>query len=308
MKKAIHIVQIGCGQWGKNILRDLKTLGCKVTVVARSNDSIKRAQEFKADKIVKKLNRIANVDGYIVATPTSTHGKTILNILKISKNAFIFTEKPLCINLKEAEEIKKNSNNNVFVMDKWRYHQGVLEIAKIAKQKKLGKIIGLKTTRRWWGNPHDDTDSIWHLAPHDLSISQEILGKIFKPKYAVADFANGKPIGIVALLGDKPWHMIEVSSRYKEKKREVILFCEKGVVSLDDGYSKYIDLILTQRLVKYEKPKVKKIKIKFAMPLYDELDTFIKFIKKQGPPPKSNLSEGIETIKNLSEIRKLAGI
>lgn len=40
---------VGCGNWSRHILRDLKTLGCHVSVVARSEESRSRAERGEAD-------------------------------------------------------------------------------------------------------------------------------------------------------------------------------------------------------------------------------------------------------------------
>lgn len=58
---------VGCGNWGKNILCDLVSLGCKVTVVARSEASIQRAQDFGATRVVSSVSQLPRVDGISIA-------------------------------------------------------------------------------------------------------------------------------------------------------------------------------------------------------------------------------------------------
>ena len=40
-----RVALVGCGRWGRHILRDLIALGCEVPVVARSEASVERARE-----------------------------------------------------------------------------------------------------------------------------------------------------------------------------------------------------------------------------------------------------------------------
>ena len=306
MKRKIHIGMVGCGNWGKNILRDLMSLGCTVTVVARSVDSKKRASDFGDAKIVEAIKELGTQDGFVVVTPSATHGEVINKLITLFPTKPIFTEKPLTTDLKSAVELVKKSPDSIFVMDKWRYHSGVSELARIAKNKTLGQVIGLKTTRVGWGNPHKDSDAIWHLLPHDISIGLEIFGKILDPVKAVVDLENGFPTGMIAFLGGNPWQITEVSSRYKDKKREMRLFCEKGTAVLDDAYTDHIRIVTADK--KNHNSHVKKIPIDNKLPLYEELNSFIKFIKKIGPPPKSSAKEGMVIVKVISELRTLAGI
>ena len=68
---------IGCGAWGRHILRDLKACGAIVHVVAPSETSRRNATEHHADSIVSRLNELPAVDGYIVAASTSRHAEII---------------------------------------------------------------------------------------------------------------------------------------------------------------------------------------------------------------------------------------
>ena len=63
---------VGCGDWGRHILRDLVALGCDVPVVARSQESIARAEEGGAAEIVASIASLPTLDGAVVATP-ATH-------------------------------------------------------------------------------------------------------------------------------------------------------------------------------------------------------------------------------------------
>ena len=266
MKTNVNIGMIGCGNWGKNILRDLVNLHCKVAVVARTNESKKRAKDFGAIKIIASIKEIGKQDGFVVAAPSAKHGEIINKLTDLFPGKPIFTEKPLTTDLKSAEMLIKKSPNTIFVMDKWRYHEGILELARIAKKNILGKVIGLKTTRVGWGNPHKDSDAIWHLLPHDISIGYEIFGNFLKPVKAVADLEENFPVGMIAFLGTTPWQVAEVSARYKNKKREMRLFCKNGTAVLDDAYTDHISIITADK--KNNNFHEEKIPIKNKLPLH----------------------------------------
>src|SRR5262245_44244060 len=52
----VSVALVGCGAWGRFILRDLISLGCEVSVVARSERSIANAQEGGASTVVAAID------------------------------------------------------------------------------------------------------------------------------------------------------------------------------------------------------------------------------------------------------------
>lgn len=303
MSSARHIGLAGCGRWGRLILRDLERLGCRVSVLASSRESRENAESGGADTIVGRLEDLPEADGYVVASPTVTHAEVIERLL--DRGAPVFTEKPMTCDLPSARNLAARGENRLFVMDKWRYHPGVEKLGEIARSGQLGEVIGLETLRLGWGNPHTDVDSIWILAPHDLSMAIEILGRIPTPRAAVASRWEGGISGLKALLHDDgPWHTLEVSSAHPRNRRAARLECEGGVAILSDSYESQIEIYRPGW-----KPvnEVETIPISTAMPLMRELETFIAFLDG-GPPPRSSAIEGLAVVEAIDRLRDLAGI
>lgn len=299
-----HIGLVGCGSWGRFILRDLVTLGCEVVVVARSEQSSATAQAGGVTSVVRSIGELPAVDGIVVATPTTTHAAVVEEALEWGVP--IFVEKPLSDDPADADRLAAAAPDRLFVMDKWRYHPGVELLGAIARETELGRVIGLRTTRIGWGNPHD-VDAIWVLAPHDLAIGLEILGTLPQPRSAVADWADGSAAGLVGVLGEAPWLALEVSARTIDRRREVTLVCEEGVAVLPDGYSDHVRIARGADPTDKTPPEVELRPISTELPLMRELRAFVEHLGG-GPPPRSSADEGATIVRVISELRALAGL
>jgi predicted dehydrogenase len=157
---------VGAGRWGRYILRDLVSLGCSVAVVARSDESRRRAAAGGASAVVPDVEHLPPIAGVVVAVPATSHASVVLQV--VPRGVPVFVEKPLCTDPADAARIQALAPHLVYVMDKWRYHPGVEALAAVARAGDLGAPLGLHTHRLGWGAPHADVDAVWHLVPHEL--------------------------------------------------------------------------------------------------------------------------------------------
>jgi len=308
----LHIGLIGCGRWGRLILRDLLALDCQVTVVVNGSDlSRQNARDGGATGIVEFIDQLPRTNGLVVATPTITHAEVIDSLLEL--DVPIFTEKPLTSDRASALRLSRQAPDRLFVMDKWRYHAGIEMLRDIARAEELGPVMGLRTTRAQWGNPHNDVDVSWILMPHDLSISLEVLGKIPTPHHAIAEIMEGQLTSLLGILGggpagsSEPWLVVEVSSRYPEYRREVRLHCRDGVAILDDGYSHGVSVTRSANSNGGPSPATELRPISQELPLFRELRAFVEHLQG-GPPPRSSAAEGALIVSAIADLRALAGI
>jgi predicted dehydrogenase len=296
---------IGCGDWGRHILRDLLSLGCEVMVVARGEATVARAADGGAHRISRTVDELPEVDGVVVATPTTTHAEVIRSVL--DRGVPIFVEKPLAPDLREAERLAAEAPDRIFVMDKWRYHPGVELMGEIARSGELGRVHGIRTHRLGWGNPHEDVDGVWILAPHDLSIVLEILGEVPPARAAVLERVGRSVAGLSGLLGGDPWVALEVSTSSPVRQRRVTLHCEAGVLILGDGYSDRLEFYRQTAPLDTDVPDPEIREISTEYPLLRELRAFVEHVRG-GPPPRSSVHEGAEIVRRITELRALAGI
>lgn len=293
---------VGCGGWGKHILRDLGVLGASVEVVARSDESVGRAREGGATRVVSTVADLGEVDAVVVATPTSTHA-VVLNEV-IEREVPVYVEKPMVTRPEDAEALVAAAADRLFVMDKWRYHPGVEQLAELVRNGELGTVTQVQTRRLGWGNHHPDVDMFWTLAPHDLSIILEVLGRLPEATAAVGEVTPGGLVDFTGFLGDGPSAVVNVSSRHVVRDRSIRVVGTEAVATLESAYS---ETVLVAHGHDPDEADVQNIEINTEWPLVRELRAFLGHVKG-GPPPKSSATDGALIVRRLNELRALAGL
>jgi predicted dehydrogenase len=226
----------------------------------------------------------------------------------VGRDRPIFVEKPLTNDVAAAERIVAAAAERVFVMDKWRYHPGVEELARLARSGAFGAVRAIRSYRLGWGNPHQDVDAIWILLPHDLSIVAEILGHLPAPRQAVAPSGVEAGSDLWCLLQDEggPEVTCEVSALHPVNRRSVVVIGETGSGQLADSYDDRI--VLAGRVDGVEvSGESRFVHVGDELPLERELRAFLDHLRG-GPPPRSSAREGLATVRAIGELRRLAGI
>lgn len=296
-----RVALLGCGRWGRHILRDLLSLGCEVPVVARSEASVERAREGNASAIVADVASLGPVDGVVISTPTATHAEVVGEALELGVPVYV--EKPLTNDVAAARRLAAAAPDRLFVMDKWRYHPGVLELARIARSGELGAPVGIHTRRVTLGHRYTDVNTVWIHAPHDLAIALEILGEVPPPRSAVPELVGGELAGLTALLGDSPWLVVEVTTLAPGHRRELRLVCEEGVAQLDGAEA---GAVVVGRAGAIDADSVERRPIADEMPLLAELRAFARHLRG-GPPPKSSAADALAIVEAVAGMISLAG-
>ena len=175
---------IGYGYWGPNIVRNLRNLeGCQVVGICdQSPGARKRIQAAHPGVPVysdsKELIGSPEADAIAVITPVWTHYELAKAGLENGKH--IFVEKPFTSKTSQAEELinlAEQKNLRIMVDHTFLFTGAVRKIRQLLKEGTLGKLYYYDSTRVNLGLFQHDCNVIWDLAPHDLSIMNDLLNK-----------------------------------------------------------------------------------------------------------------------------------
>jgi len=289
---------VGCGAWGSLILRDLKALGCSVPVVARSAASVERARIGGASIVVSDLEAMPPCDGFVVATTATTHASVIEQLL--DRNVPVFVEKPLCDRFEDALSFLQRAGDRLFVMDKWRYHNGIRLIAAMIRNGDVGEVTAITTRRVGWGNHHPDVDILSTYLPHDLAIMLELIGSIPPLTGASFESIDGHITGASVRLGGEPTVNMEFSAVAATTHRELRVIGTRGCLVMGGGYA---EEVLWSRGRPTGNPE--RVPFETNMPLFDELRAFVEHLGG-GPPPMSNLDDAVAQMRIIDDVHTLA--
>ena len=303
----LSIGLIGCGIWGHKILEELILLCSEVHVfdpVIKVDNSLLLHEQvtYHADfhQLIERP-----LDGVIIASATASHHE-LLGMLKPYELP-IFMEKPLTNSSAKLKVIQHLDLQDVYVMHIWRYHPGVQLLAQLAQSGKLGVIKGVKSVRANWTSPRKDTDSLWNLAIHDLSICESILGAIPEKKQVVCQRHNGIIRGLTTLMGSEPYYHFEVSNRYPHKVREISVFGTKAVAILRDEQVNYVTVYHGDDQSELTSESSERIYFDDTPPLRIELNAFLNYLEG-GPAPFTDLEEGVRLTNHIIEIESACRI
>lgn len=167
---------IGVGYWGKNYARIFNELGHQLYCC--DIDKTKRIKGYKFTTDYKQLE----VDAVVVSTPPATHYEITKYCLEAGKDVLV--EKPITLNAKEAEElvqIAKEEEKILMVGHTFIYNPAVQKL----KDYDVGDICYLYSERTGLGLIRNDVNSMWDLAPHDISIFLYLLDAMPTEVFAV---------------------------------------------------------------------------------------------------------------------------
>ncbi len=234
---------VGCGYWGKNLVRNFAQLGA-LGFICDSDEGLLQAysQEYPNIRRTSRLEEVLTEDSIqavAIATPAESHYVHVKEAILRGKNVFV--EKPLALKYEQGRELvtlAKDRGVVLMVGHILNYHPAVRLLKDIVQKNELGRVWYIYSNRLNLGKVRQEENILWSFAPHDISVICELLGS--EPHEVTASGGSYLQSGVVDVTvsslffenGVKAHIFVSWLHPYKEQK--LVVIGEKKMAVFDD--------------------------------------------------------------------------
>jgi len=291
-----QVAVIGCGYWGKNLVRNFKQLNSLALVADVTEIGRQTAQSLASDIAV--IDNFASaleseVPGVVISTPAETHFELVSRALRAGKDVFV--EKPLALRPEEGATLVRLAQMHdriLMVGHVLEYHPAVVRLRELVASGALGKIEYIYSNRLSLGKVRREENILWSFAPHDVAIILRLMESM-PLQVAATGGAYVQPniadVTVTNLLFDNGLRAhIHVSWLHPFKEQRLVVIGSRKMASFDDVAK---ELVLYDQRVEVEKGQPVPVKgegelVEFARnePLRLECQAFLQAIATRVPP------------------------
>lgn len=308
------VAVIGCGYWGKNLVRNFHEIGVLATIcdpVETTAKEISR-QYGVTSKSWAQILSDTSVRGVVIASPAISHAKLSIEAIKAGKDVYV--EKPLALSIKEAEEVKAilvESKQLLMVGHLLQYHPAVEKIRYLIGNDILGKLLYIRAHRFNFGKIRQDENALWSFAPHDFSVIYSLINE-----YPTSIASNAQKcfndniediINVHMIFPSEIAVDVCVSWLHPFKEQKLVVVGSKSMVVFDDTLPINQKLKIYRHEYNRNGKTIKQIKnepecipLENVEPLKAECCHFVDCIKTR-QQPKTDINEGIQVLRLLQE-------
>lgn len=307
----VKIAVIGCGYWGKNLVRNFSELRV-LTSVCDANQTLAEVSAEANNVQAHTLEQVlqSDVDGVVIAAPAVLHYDLAQQALKAGKHVFV--EKPLSLKVEEAKtlcDLALEVKRCLMVGHLLQYHPAFLELKRLIVKGDLGRLQYIYSNRLNLGKFRNEENILWSFAPHDISMILSLVGDLPKTVYATGACHLDPRIHDVTtthLSFEKGIQAhIFVSWLHPYKEQKLVVVGDLGMAVFDDGqpwsgklklYPHHVNWI--NGLPQPEKAEMMNVPLKAAEPLKLECLHFVECILEQ-KKPRTDGQEGLRVLQVL---------
>lgn len=291
---------VGCGNWGRNLVRNFQALnGVAAVADPTSAGRALAAQLAPGAEITADLEgviRRADLDAVVLATPAATHFELGRKVLAAGKDLFV--EKPMALTLEDARRLvdaAERSKRILQVGHVLEYHPAITVLRNWIAAGRLGRLCLLHSRRLNFGRVRTEEDALWNVAPHDFALMLRITGRLPGEVSCFASYSLGTPradfaIAMLRFAGGVDAHVF-AGWLHPTKEQRLVVVGDRGVAVFDDAqplerkltfFEQHVDL--TSGLPELFKGRMHTESISAAEPLQLECAAFLDSIVSRRPP------------------------
>lgn len=177
------VAVIGCGYWGKNLVRVFHRLGALRWICDTDRGQLAEiGRQYPGVRTTDRMEA-ALADGavraVVIATPAGTHVALARQVLAAGKDLFV--EKPLALSYGDGKGLVQEAERRgaiLMVGHVLQYHPAILRLKQIVDAGDLGDLYYLYSSRVNLGRVRQEENILWSFAPHDISVMLLLVGRL----------------------------------------------------------------------------------------------------------------------------------
>jgi UDP-2-acetamido-3-amino-2,3-dideoxy-glucuronate N-acetyltransferase len=306
------VAVVGCGRWGRNLVRNFHTLGALRSVVDR-DPAVAAAvsAEYGVPHVdLETALGDASVDGVVVAVPAVDHVQVAGEVLAAGKHALV--EKPLALHADEADALcaaAERAGRVLMVGHVLQYHPAFVALDRLVRRGALGVLRYVYSNRLNLGRIRRDESTLWSFAPHDVSMILALVGSEPVSVHAVGGSYVQPGVADVttthlAFPGGQRAHVF-VSWLHPVKEHKLVVIGDEAMAVFDDGRPWESKLRLFRHGVTWRdgvpeavRAEAEPVAIEPAEPLAMECQHFLDCVAT-GAAPRTDGREGLRVLRVL---------
>ncbi len=176
-----QVAVVGCGYWGKNVVRNFHELGSLGAVCDVDESRLQETSKNYGVPAIRSFSELlerAEIQGVVIVAPAAQHFQLAKSALLGGKDVFV--EKPLALRVEEGQELVELAQSRqriLMVGHLLEYHPAVLKLRELIWRGELGKVQYIYSTRLNLGKLRTEENILWSFAPHDISAILCLLGE-----------------------------------------------------------------------------------------------------------------------------------
>ncbi|MFC1864259.1 Gfo/Idh/MocA family protein [Chloroflexota bacterium] len=310
-----NVAVIGCGYWGKNLVRNFAQFGALHTICDAEAKLLEQlASQYPGVNTETDYHRIlqdTEIKGVVIASPTILHYSMVKEALLAGKDVFV--EKPFTTSCKEAQELVELSDKHqriLMVGHLLLYHPSVQALKGIIQSGDLGEIYYLYSTRVNLGQVRRDENALWRLVPHDIAMFIYLL-EVSPTVVSVQGSSYLQPnlvdVVFITLSFGRILAHVHASWLDPHKIRQLTVIGSKKMAVFDDIEPEHklriYDKWVAGETLQAKSGEVSCPEVDLTEPLFLECQDFIKCIKERSQP-LSDAKHALEVVKILEAAHK----
>jgi predicted dehydrogenase len=241
----VRIAVVGAGHWGPNLIRNFDNPPSSRVRYVVDRDAARLAQvrsRFTSVETAETPERAladAEVDAFVIATPTSTHYPLVKAALEAGKHVLV--EKPITTRGAEADELTRlaaEKGRVLLVGHVFLFNQAVRKVRESIVAGDLGQVHYVSMVRTNLGPIRMDVNAAWDLMSHDISIANYWLGAVPESASAIGGtwINPGIEDAVFATLRYPGDVLVNVHASWlnPRKARDITVAGTKRMLSFDD--------------------------------------------------------------------------